>query len=122
MKILIACISWLDGIAVGRDQSQRDTFLKNIDKFPGLDYKFFIGDGTPTNEDEMAMEETHARSFVTAMNHHKHADDYIAPTISSHIPKDDEVILHIPDDYKHVSFKVREMFRWAHGRWEIHYC
>ena len=116
-KILIACISWLGGIEVGRDRAQRDTFLKNIHKFPNLDYKFFIGDETPTNENETDMETTHARSFATATNHHKHAKDYVPPTISSHILKDDEVILHVPDDYKHVSFKVRAMFRWAleHG-------
>ena len=52
MKALLCIVSWVEGCRIDVNQAQRETFLKDVAKFPNLDYRIFIGDGTPTGEDE----------------------------------------------------------------------
>ena len=52
MKVLIAITSCVRDAQNGNEQAQRDTFLKTILKYPNITYKFFLGDGTPSGDDE----------------------------------------------------------------------
>ena len=114
MKILIAISSWANGAYKGYNQSQRDTWLKDLVRYPNVDYRFFIGDGNPTNEDEGALRST----FTQVESGHTEQPDHIRgvkpPTFT---PKEDEVVLpNVPDDYMHVSFKDKALLRWAYTR------
>ena len=119
MKTLIAITSCVRDAQNGSNQAMRDTFLKDIGKYPGLEYRFFIGDGTPTGENE-----NHIRAGVKGCVDHNRGIDYDAKCseseqntkISSYAPKSDEVMLSVPDDYFHLVYKVREMHQWAQAR------
>ena len=50
MKVLIAIASCRRDTHNGFNQAVRDTWLKDIAKFPEIDYKFFVGDGTISND------------------------------------------------------------------------
>lgn len=54
MKSLIAISSCGDFESNGNNQALRDTWLKNVGAFPGLDYKFFFGVG----QDGPALKDT----------------------------------------------------------------
>jgi hypothetical protein len=105
MKIAILFISCAKYSIDGTHQSLRDTFLKDVPKFPGLDYRFLIGDGTPTGEDESEMR--------AALKDSRHSvfDDY---KIDTNHPKNDEIIAHVPDDYAYSGWKDRESLRWSY--------
>ena len=113
MRILVTISSWV-GAAKGDDnQAMRDTFLKAMPL--GLDYRFFIGDGNPTGEDETAVYESFDWADI-GYRRKALAGLYRASTI--YTPKDDEIILpNVPDDFGHLSYKVRGQYRWAleHG-------
>ena len=51
-KILIALTSCVRDAQNGTAQAQRDTWLQDVAKYPDVTYKFFLGDGTPTGENE----------------------------------------------------------------------
>ena len=107
MKILLAISSWPPSAENGDHQSSRDTWLKYA---IGLDYRFFMGDGTPVSEnDDLINAAWDARP--------SHYRDKLSESIPvSYLPKDDEVLLPCPYDFKHLPFKVREIFRWAKER------
>jgi hypothetical protein len=111
-KILITISSWVGAATNGENQAIRDTFLKNIHAFPGLEYRFFIGDGTPTGEDETALWASFGQS---PEGYGIKAKEGLQLTRSIvYTPKDDEIILpNTPDDYAHLGYKVRGQYRWA---------
>ena len=111
MKVLISITSWVSGAVRGEHQAVRDTYLTN--KLPaGVEYKFFVGDGTPTGEDESVLREhwsgTVWEKKAVATELPKKRIDYCAAP--------DEVVLSVPDDYIHLSYKLREQCRWAAAR------
>jgi hypothetical protein len=114
-RVLIAIKTWVAGSVAGRNQSQRDTFLKDVPKFPDLFYRFFIGDGTPTGEDEYKVN----KSFEDACPWHM-GKNFNDPPFN-YTPQEDEVVLHVPDNYVHASYKVRGALRWALDH-DIDYC
>lgn len=105
MKVLIAITSCVKFALDGSNQAARDTFLKGSP----TDYRFFIGDGTPTGEDET--------QFCQSLRDcpHVHLDD---PRVSlddphPYVPRTDEVVVHAPDDYVYHTWKSKEIVRWA---------
>lgn len=125
MKVLIAITSCVRDAQNGNEQAQRDTFLQTISKYPDVTYKFFLGDGTSTGEDESPL-----RTMVQGAHDKNRGIDYAVKctegdaTPSAYTPKDDEVVLHAPDDYFHLVFKVRKMHKWAleHGFDYVYKC
>jgi hypothetical protein len=105
MKTLIAICSWVTGAINGENQAQRDTFLRDVPKYPGLTYKFFLGDGTPTGEDETKLN--------ASLRECHHSSLHKPAKVISYIPESDVVMLSVPDDYKHLTFKSRAAHRWA---------
>jgi len=107
MKVLIAIISCENNAYLGYPQAQRDTWLKGIEKYPDVDYKFFYGDGNPTGEDE-----TFYGGYLAHLSAYPKYG-YVKPPILF-IPKEDEVVLvNTPDDYGHHAIKTRNKLRWA---------
>jgi hypothetical protein len=125
MKVLIAITSCVRDAQNGIEQAQRDTFLKDISKYPDVIYKFFIGDGTPTGEDETPL-----RAMVAGAHDNNRGINYEEKCKTgetqpaAYSPKDDEVVLQVPDDYFHLVFKVRKMHQWAldHGFEYVYKC
>lgn len=115
MKVLVSVYGWLNGATNGEFQAMRDTVLKDTAKYPGLEYRFFLGDGTPTTLEE---KDRLLRSF------RGYEREYLAKARSSmrdagsfsYVPKDDEVVLHVPDDYLHTSYKTQAAAAWAVDR------
>lgn len=115
-KILIAFLGWVGGAKRGDHQALRDTWLKDISQFPQIDYKFFIGDGSPlTPEDEIMINEGWEEWAIKGNT--GHADNQINlgnlyPSVE-YEPQDDELMIPYPDGYKYLSYKRRESCRWA---------
>jgi hypothetical protein len=111
MRALITISSWVGAATNGENQAMRDTFLESVSEFPGLDYRFFIGDGFSTGEDESALWD----SFVhSAAGYGNKAREGVQNKPITYTPSDDEVILsNVPDDYAHLAYKVRGQCRWA---------
>lgn len=116
-RFLIAITSCKKDALTGYNQAQRDTFLKDFQHFPDAMYRFFIGDGTPSGE-----EETLVRLSVDGCIDMNRGVDYKEKCAQSeqaastyHYPnvKYDEVLLPVPDDYFHLVYKVRAIHRWA---------
>lgn len=105
MKVLILILSCVQHELNGFNQAMRDTWLFDTDFF-GLDYRFFIGNGEQTGEDETLLLNTYAsRAFP---------DKVLVDSDISKLPyRRDHVILDVPDDYLHVSYKFREACFWA---------
>ncbi len=114
-KVLLAICGWSNGAANGEHQAARDTFLQEVKEFPNLTYKFFIGDGTPTGEDETAL-------LASLRRNNRENYRLVAPVPV--FPQDDEVMVAAPDDYQHISYKSRAAHRWAveHGFDYIFLC
>jgi hypothetical protein len=122
MRALIAFSSCEKYAVEKKNQALRDTFLKDVPMFPDLEYKIFIGDGTPIKEDTSALQMEYDIAFKEWTTRFP-----ASPAVwekkdkpqrfSNYAPESDEVILHVPDDYKNISYKTREGFRWAvqHG-------
>jgi len=55
MKVLIAITSHVGAILDGSNTAIRETFVQEMAQFNNLDYRFFIGDGTATDEDESEL-------------------------------------------------------------------
>ena len=100
--VLIAIRSCVRDAKRGDNQASRDTWLKDV-KYYGYDYKFFIGDGTPTGEVEPKVTTEWGWQYKGRKQE----------SISEIVPKTDEEILHCPDDYFHMSYKLREICRYA---------
>lgn len=109
MKVLLCIMGWVGGCRKGVHKSQRATFLQDVAKFPGLDYKIFVGDGTGTGEDEYDVN----LSFEAAhpLTQGKNAKN--KPSSFDYTPESDEVVLHVPDGLVHIAYKSREAWRWA---------
>ena len=112
MKTLIAITSWVTGAINGENQAMRDTFLKDVPRYPGLDYKFFIGNGQSTGEDETLL----TQSYSQVLASHGMKYDNRAPKPCHYDPKSDEVFLTTPDDFKHNCYKTKYNRRWANER------
>jgi hypothetical protein len=110
MKVLISILSWTEGCRKGVHKAQRATFLQDVPKFPGLDYRIFIGDSTPTGENEYDIN----KSFEDAhpLTQGKNGQN-LAKLPFDYRPNDDEVILHVPDDLVHLAYKGRAAWLWA---------
>jgi hypothetical protein len=109
MRLLVSITSWVAGAKNGEHRAARETYLQDVSRFPELEYKFFVGDGTPTGDDESSLRanwlgspwETKAKVTELPAKH------------ISYRAKSDEFVLHVPDDYVHLSYKLREQCRWA---------
>jgi len=109
MKALILIHSCVKFALDGSNQASRDTWMRGLPSFPNLDCRFFIGDGTPTGEDESGMR--------TSLRDCPHAQ-LDNPRISledpnPYVPKADEIILHAPDDYIYMVWKFRAAMQWG---------
>jgi hypothetical protein len=113
MKVLICILGWVGGCRKDMHKAQRATFLQDVSKFPGLDYRIFIGDGISTGEDEYDIN----KSFEAAhpLTQGKNAKNKALPF--DYVPKLDEIVLHVPDDLVHLAYKARLAWYWAltHG-------
>ena len=110
MKVLVCVLSWVGGCSKGVHKAQRDTFLADIKSLSNVDYKIFVGDGTPTGEDEYDIN----KSFENAhpLTQGKNASN--APkAVFDYEPKSDEVVLSVPDDMVHISYKAKSAWKWA---------
>lgn len=105
MKVLIAIVGWAKGATNGDHQVMRDTWLRDTSKYPGLEYKFFIGDGTPMTEDETEL--------YRSVRQCGHPSLGKPPVKIEFTPQPDEILVHTPDDYAHITAKSREALRWA---------
>jgi len=109
MKVLVCILGWVGGCRKDVHKAQRATFLKDVEKFPGLDYKIFVGDNTPTGEDE--YDSNKSFEFSHPLTQGKNYQE--RPLPFDYIPKDDEVVLHAPDDLAHLAHKAKAAWRWA---------
>ena len=117
MKILIAITSCRRDARNGFNQAVRDTWLKEVGNFP-VDYKFFIGDGAPSNNYDDAAIWASSKDHVDGnrgINYEEKCIQSAEQVVSEPpcVPQADEVVLSAPDDYIHLVVKVREMLRWA---------
>lgn len=115
MKILFAISSCRRDARNGFNQALRDTWLKDVPA--DVTYKFFIGDGTPTDDNEAAIvasqrggRDTNRGIDYEAKGTASAESAAIEPPLE---PQEDEILLPCPDDYRHISIKVRAIFRWA---------
>jgi hypothetical protein len=110
MKVLICILGWVGGCRKDVHKAQRATFLQDVSKFPGLDYKIFVGDGTPTGEDEYDSN----KSFEFAHPITQGKNSLNQPKLSfDYVPRSDEVVLHAPDDLAHLAHKAKAAWQWA---------
>src|SRR6185295_15120938 len=110
MRALIAIGSWENAAYLGYNQSQRDTFLKELTKFPGIEHKFFFGDHNPTGEDESQL---NALYDDVCVRYHGSRYDYIKPPVKFQ-PQEHEIVLNnLPDDHRHNSFKTKKALEWG---------
>jgi len=109
LRVLIAITTWVQGAKNGENQAMRDTFLKDIVRYPNLEYRFFMGNSKPTGEDESALDSSYMQVLSA------HGDTYekrkVAPC--EYALKEDEIFLNTPDDYKHNSYKTKYSHRWG---------
>jgi len=106
-KVLILILSCVKHELNGFNQAIRDTWMPDAHRF-GFDTRFFIGNGTPTGEDESELSKSYESR--TGVFHGKVTED---PSISLMVVKPDHVVLDIPDGYFYSTHKFREACRWA---------
>jgi hypothetical protein len=113
MRVLIAISSWVGADTNGDNQAMRETWLKDIGKYSEVDYKFFIGDGNSTGEDESDMWASfkHSHSGYREKAAASQFQRDVALSYEAHM--DTVVLQNVPDDFAHLSYKVREQYRWA---------
>ena len=103
-RVLIGIRSCVRDALRGDNQASRDTWLRDVRNYSGFDYKFFIGDGTPTGDaDEPKYKSCWGEIYAGRKQE----------LISEIVPKKDEEIVHCPDDYFHMPYKLREICRYA---------
>lgn len=112
MKALIAISSCVAYALNGSNQVLRETYLQDVSKFPGLDYRIFIGDGTKDAGDTTAFEDSFNTCPWTL-----YQNKQVEQPPFTYTPKSDEVILQVEDGYKHLAYKTRGAQRWSveHG-------
>lgn len=122
VRILVAFLGWVGGAERGDHQALRDTWLKELKYYPQIDYRFFIGDGTPlpAEEDKMVtdqFEEWAQRGADYRRHHDRQLGRSNQHPVGKYEPQADEVLIPYPDGYQYLSYKRRESCRWAlkHG-------
>ena len=103
MKILLSINSCVKFARNGSNQALRDTWLQGMAKYNRVDYKFFIGDGTPTHDDDIMLSKLGDCPPRFAG----------VEKVETYIPQVDEVMLPVPDDYRHLPCKVKSSLHWA---------
>ena len=115
MKMFIGIIGCAHYAGRGDHQACRDTFLKHLPD--GVDYRFFIGDGTPsTEDDEVAIQAScGGLDRKRGVNYGDKCRDNAAIVKQAHsfILQPDEVLLPVEDDFAHLPIKLKHMIRWA---------
>jgi hypothetical protein len=117
-KILIAFLGWVGGAKRGDHQALRDTWLKGVADIPNMDYKFFIGDGTPVSPAEEQMINDTFKTWANRNAWNKqHYDKRLQAgaeyPFGDFQPQEDEIVGHYPDGYHYMSYKRKESLRWA---------
>jgi hypothetical protein len=117
-KILIAFLGWVGGERRGDHQALRDTWLKDIPESSNMDYRFFIGDGTPVDpvEDKKINEGFTFWANLRSWNKlHKNQQTNLGSSypFAGYVPQEDDVIVPCPDGYHYMSYKRKESLRWA---------
>ncbi len=116
-KLLLAISSWPMSAVNGDHQASRDTFLKEA----VVDYFFFMGNGIPILENEVELDAAWEEGLLKYPHYSNHAA--ISTKLPfQYLPYPDDMFLPAPWDFKHLPFKVREIFRWAHDRPYSHIC
>jgi hypothetical protein len=117
-KVLIAFLGWVGGAKRGDHQALRDTWLKDLVKFPNMDYRFFIGDDTPVDpEEDKKINE--GFKFWTSKSKgntsHGATQTQLGKSYppAGYEPQKDEVMVSCPDGYHYMSYKRKESLRWA---------
>ena len=120
MRALVAISTCAKYELDGKNQAMRDTCLRDAAQFPELTCKYFVGDGTPTGEDSTALQQAFDNNWKAWTTHFpaspsvwEKKDVPPAPLPRGFVARDDTVLLHVPDDYKHMSYKTRESLRWS---------
>ncbi len=111
-RILIIILSCLKHAMDGSNQAIRDTWVKDVNSCSALDYRFFIGNGSPTGQDETLL----LASWNLEESERYRNKVRIDPDISLYKPNVDEVFLNAPDKYEYMSYKLKEACRWGLGR------
>jgi hypothetical protein len=104
MKAFIAILSCIPHAKNGCNQAMRDTWLKYTE---GIEYRFFLGDGTIPSEDTSLLEKTWREEhhlYTQSKFSNEHLNEYIA--------KSDEIVLNVSDRYEHMSLKLKKALRW----------
>jgi|ERR1700677_154555 len=117
-KILLAFLGWVGGAKRGDHQALRDTWLKDITPEQNIDYRFFIGDGSPVDPDEDQKINAGFQSWAnTNRGNTGHAGTMtklgMSFPVQGYVPQDDEVLVPCPDGYHYMSYKRKESLRWA---------
>lgn len=119
-KILIAFLGWVGGAKRGDHQALRDTWLKDLPS--NMDYRFFIGDGTPVDPTEDARINAGFSFWATKTrwnNNHRETQTKLSQSypVAGYQPQEDDVMAPCPDGYHYMSYKRKESLRWAleHG-------
>lgn len=117
MKMLIGVIGCAAYARRGDHQAMRDTCLKAAGQLPDLDYRFFVGDGTVSLEDDEAAIQNSCGGYDKrrGVNYGDKCRDTAAAAKreSLYQPQSDEIILHCEDDFAHLPIKLKHMMRWA---------
>ena len=122
-RTLITISSWVVGAQNGDNDAIRETYVKEIVNYPNLDYKFFIGDGTPiSDEDERRLEPS-----IDQAKRCRHRLKVLSTRTQApftYTPKSDEVVVPCPDGYLYLGHKTRHSHKWAldHGYEFIFQC
>jgi hypothetical protein len=77
-----------------------------------MEYRFFIGDGTPTGEDESGL----WSSFQRHEAEYKQKAEATLGQKFDYKPRADEIVVPVPDGYVHLPYKTRESCKWALDR------
>lgn len=114
VRVLLAIISCVKFAKDGSNQAVRDTYLKYAANFPDLEYKFFVGDGTPieNGDSDFKTYGLYDGGHVAVGN----SLDDTRVTLddpNTYQPQEDEVVLHCPDDHLYLANKIRAISRYA---------
>lgn len=111
-KVLVAILSCLKHSMDGSNQAIRDTWMRDAKSIPSLDCRFFIGDGSPTGQDEGLLWST----WNDEKTERYRAKPCVDPDIKLYTQREDEVLLHTPDMYNYTSFKLKSICEWGISR------
>jgi hypothetical protein len=101
----------------GDHRAMRDTCLKTIGAFPDIEHRFFIGDGTPSIEDDESAIQASCGGYDKRrmVNYGDKCRDAATACKREALyqPQHDEMLLRCPDDFAHLPIKLKHMIRWA---------